>query len=392
LNTITEDLNLERDIYGPFGIDNNGTHIFVTHLLGSKITIHDLDGNQVGTLISESGSDPGQIIAPYGVVDNGTHYLVLDSGNSRIQIFDRGMNYISEIFAVPTYMDHNTTHFFVLDYWGHGLYVLDLSGNWVWQLPQTLYFPEGMAVTEDRIYISHAEYPELIDIYDHQGNDLGRFGIYAEPDFNVNTIGGLAVYKDFIFHAGEQRLGVYSTVGTPHAPIYQVNPTTPFLGLQSITIVNGRLYLSDFNGNAIHVFAINVQDVSASAGSDHVRVSWGSPSKYDGANVTHFNVYRGDTSGHYNPIAQLSAETMHFIDTAVRPGETYYYAVTALNDFGETEYSEEVSVTMDASLIQIITEFDTTVEITESDSGFLSFNIMMIPIASALIIYLRKRK
>src|SRR5207302_6343873 len=81
--------------------------------------------------------------------------------------------------------------------------------------------------------------------------------------------------------------------------------------------------------------------VAASAGSAPVQVvvTW---NPVPGA--ASYNLYRGAASGgegfYAGPIAGLS-----FNDTAVKPGTTYFYTVTAVNAAGESARSAEVSAT-----------------------------------------------
>lgn len=61
-------------------------------------------------------------------------------------------------------------------------------------------------------------------------------------------------------------------------------------------------------------------------------------------NVT-YNVYVSGTSGGpYSILGNTTALT--FVDLAGTAGSTYYYVVTAINQYGESGYSNEASVTL----------------------------------------------
>lgn len=93
---------------------------------------------------------------------------------------------------------------------------------------------------------------------------------------------------------------------------------------------------------------------------DQVDLSWtDNASSEDG-----FYVYRaqstGSTTADYTQIADLAADTTTYSDTGLEDGEKYYYRVSAYNEFGESDLSNEAdaitdlpaasNVTLDASV------------------------------------------
>lgn len=83
--------------------------------------------------------------------------------------------------------------------------------------------------------------------------------------------------------------------------------------------------------------------LSATAGDGKVDLSWTTPGD-GGSAITGYNVYRGTSSGSHSLLASLGV-TNAYTDTAVTNGNTYYYAVTAVNAVGEGAKSNEVSAT-----------------------------------------------
>jgi parallel beta-helix repeat protein len=61
------------------------------------------------------------------------------------------------------------------------------------------------------------------------------------------------------------------------------------------------------------------------------------------SNANSFNIYRGSSNYNYDTI--LFSSDNYFNDTLVEGGKTYYYFVTAKNEFGESFYSESVQAT-----------------------------------------------
>ncbi|WP_424993723.1 fibronectin type III domain-containing protein [Paenibacillus polymyxa] len=78
----------------------------------------------------------------------------------------------------------------------------------------------------------------------------------------------------------------------------------------------------------------------AKAGDAKVDLNWtASPDKKE------YTIKRSTTSGGpYETIAS-NVKTPSYSDTSVVNGTTYYYVVTAVNDSGKSEFSEEVSAT-----------------------------------------------
>jgi len=68
-----------------------------------------------------------------------------------------------------------------------------------------------------------------------------------------------------------------------------------------------------------------------------VRLSW-----VGSAGARSYNVYRSQTSGAYGRPLITGLTSPSYIDATVAAGQTYFYAVTAVNAFGESAKSREV--------------------------------------------------
>jgi titin len=147
---------------------------------------------------------------------------------------------------------------------------------------------------------------------------------------------------------------------------YSLDPAGTFASI----IVNGTSYLHDGleNGRTYYyqVSAINAHgegiktnmisatpssglilpsvptNLVASIANGDVSLNWTAPS--DGADITGYRVYRG-----YSPstISLLTSTTNTiFLDTTVTSNRTYYYQVSAVNEYGESNRSNTVIVVM----------------------------------------------
>ncbi len=103
-----------------------------------------------------------------------------------------------------------------------------------------------------------------------------------------------------------------------------------------------------------HINSINVQTTPATepdppenligTGTDgEVGLSWSAPYG-GGAEITNYKIFRGTISGSLNLLTTIGSQTS-YTDTGVSNGQKYYYAVSALNEVGESGMSVEASAT-----------------------------------------------
>jgi large repetitive protein len=84
------------------------------------------------------------------------------------------------------------------------------------------------------------------------------------------------------------------------------------------------------------------QNLAVSVGNGQLTLSWSIPSSNGGNLVTGYKVYRGLTSGAETYLITLG-NVLAYVDTSLVNGQTYYYKVSAVNDFGEGSLSSEAS-------------------------------------------------
>lgn len=88
-------------------------------------------------------------------------------------------------------------------------------------------------------------------------------------------------------------------------------------------------------------------NVTADRGDGFVWLWWEHPSSQGSELIKRYAIYRGDTSGGQDPspIDHVGVGVNFYEDTDVTNGDTYYYKITAISDYGEGPESDEVSAT-----------------------------------------------
>ncbi|OGW44344.1 MAG: hypothetical protein A2132_03750 [Nitrospirae bacterium RBG_16_43_11] len=126
------------------------------------------------------------------------------------------------------------------------------------------------------------------------------------------------------------------------------------------------------------VMAVSISDtapslpsgVTATAGDGQVTISWGAA-----AGATVYNLYWSTTSGVTKATGtKISNVSSPYIHTGRTNGTTYYYIVTAVNSYGESSESSQVSVTPSATVTPDTTAPSNTTGADFINNGALAAN------------------
>ena len=85
------------------------------------------------------------------------------------------------------------------------------------------------------------------------------------------------------------------------------------------------------------------RNLAATGGNTTVDLTWAAPSSDGGSAVTHYEIYRGTSSGSQSWVAEVGNAPLSFHDIGLANGTTYYYTVSAKNAVGEGPQSAEAS-------------------------------------------------
>jgi fibronectin type 3 domain-containing protein len=85
---------------------------------------------------------------------------------------------------------------------------------------------------------------------------------------------------------------------------------------------------------------------SVNGGNISIALLWNVPSDTGDGPLMGYNIYRGTSALSLQLLAMVPAGTTSYVDSAVASGTTYYYCVSALNQWGEGEASRVLSTSL----------------------------------------------
>jgi tripartite motif-containing protein 71 len=143
----------------PYGIASRGDgHLFVADIGNDRVVVLDSDGNFL-TQWGESGSAPGQLDGPVSLdFDSMGNLYVVEWNNNRIQKFDSSGK--------------------LLDHW-----------------VRPFRHPLGIAVKDDRIYVSERDADRIL-VFDTDGQVQFQWGSHGDGDGQFRQPSGLALDRD----------------------------------------------------------------------------------------------------------------------------------------------------------------------------------------------------
>lgn len=111
---------------------------------------------------------------------------------------------------------------------------------------------------------------------------------------------------------------------------------------------NGTSYIITENTSPIAGgVALAPTNLVATPGTGQVSLTWTAPSDNGGSSITGYKLYRNTTAG-ATTLVQTLGNVNSYTDTGLIAGTTYYFRVKAMNSTGDSQYSNEISVTVPA--------------------------------------------
>lgn len=85
-------------------------------------------------------------------------------------------------------------------------------------------------------------------------------------------------------------------------------------------------------------------NISIVSGDNSALISWDPPITDGGFPITGYNIYRSIVSGSNYSLVASNVSTTQYLDTTALNGQTYFYAIAAINSYGESNISLEQRV------------------------------------------------
>jgi sugar lactone lactonase YvrE len=271
----------------PTGVAIDGSRIYVSDSLNSRIQIFDrITRAYLATLINV-GSGDGQFVNPMDVgVDADGNIYVVDHDNTRVQQFAADLQFVRTYGTTGVPYLTDTTHYnrpqavaltadggmVLTEGWGHRVIRLDASGNLVWQLGQAGIwgFDNGHFNRPSDVAISALGDIFVVDRNNH------RVQVFDSAGTHIATLGGIpglgndqfyfprglafdAYGNIYVADTGNHRVQIFNsalnyltTLGQPGVPGSADNQfNEPF----DVSVdAAGNIYVADHTNHRLQVF------------------------------------------------------------------------------------------------------------------------------------------
>jgi len=88
------------------------------------------------------------------------------------------------------------------------------------------------------------------------------------------------------------------------------------------------------------------RNVEAELSDEGIEISWKNPLDDGSSPITLYNIYREKDGEEMGKIQEVDSETFNYIDQQISSGSEYFYAVTAVNDYGESKRKSTFNITV----------------------------------------------
>ncbi|MCY3415055.1 MAG: hypothetical protein INQ03_25615 [Candidatus Heimdallarchaeota archaeon] len=369
----------EGQMQNPHSIAVNSEYIYIVDTYNRRIQIFDHSFNFL-SIFGSSGTGNGQFSGPQGIFANESHVLVIDEDLSRVQIFTSNGTYVAQFgtvgsgndqFYYPKGIFMNDTNIFIADSGNERIQIFDKKWNYVdtiegWPIFHDLgnsNFPTNVYVDDTYIWISEF-FNHRIVIYNLAGTYIGEI---ANQGSNNDVLGnpfGITGDNHYIFIT-EDLNGRVSIIEKSSLTIigrFGSNGVNPgqFTSPQGITQNGTHIFITEYHGH-VHIYSYNAVPINLEAykGQDFITLSfYVQPHAFD---ITLYRIYRG-LSGESLAFLAETTNTVYIDDNI--DNQQFYYAVSTVNQFGESPLSEAKGVKVEDPVITTITEEITITETT----------------------------
>jgi fibronectin type 3 domain-containing protein len=298
---------------GPFSNEALATPMEITPPSAPTITDHESGDSYIYIVWSPPESDGGSPIEGYNIY----------RGES-----ESSLEFLTVVEALhfndTSVVNGITFHFQVTAFnsFGEGE-----ASNIISATPATIpSVPQGLQAEAGDSYVLLTWVPSS----DDGGSEIECYMVYrGESESSLEfliSVGGLQ-YNDTLVTNGityHYRIAAINAIG--EGPMSDIVNATPQVGI-------------------VHIVPSAPLNLEVDGGTYEIVLTWDAPEDNGGAIITHYNIYRGTSSGSEVLIETIN-NTLLFTDTTASQGITYYYQVSAINAVGEGPLSNEASISL----------------------------------------------
>ena len=163
---------------------------------------------------------------------------------------------------------------------------------------------------------------------------------------------------------------------TPGAPYYYLVKASNSYGNSSAS--------NEATGTATSPTAPSApQDMTATAGTNKVTLTWTAPADDGGMVISAYKVYRSNNGSAYAQVGSVQADSLSYVDTNVTVGYTYSYYIVAINSIGAGTQSTTQSAGPQSGAVAS----------SNNDALYAGIGILVVVIILiGLFMYMRNRK
>jgi fibronectin type 3 domain-containing protein len=166
----------------------------------------------------------------------------------------------------------------------------------------------------------------------------------APLDDGGNAITGYKVYRGTAAGAGT----LLATLGSGlfYTDGEVINGQTYYYSVSAVTAIGEGARTEELPATPAAAATVpsSPQSLVAVEGNAQVTLTWAAPSSNGGSAITNYTIFRGTAPGE-GTLLVTTGDVLTYTDAGVTNGQTYYYAVCAINNIGAGPRSAEASAT-----------------------------------------------
>lgn len=254
----------------PYGVSILDNKILVSDISTNTILAYTFEGRQNG-FFGQELDVAGRFVKPIAVSTTEKEIFVLDAQLKTVQIFDEHFEPVRHFTQAemkkagllnPVDMSVYADHIYIMDEMKPAISVFTTSGSFVHNIgsygsePGTFISPQGIDVTDGKLYISDAG-NSRVQVLDLKGEPILTFGSFGSKNNQFFNMKGISVLENSIFvsDSGNSRISVYDLEGNFQRSYGKKGfETGNYFGPNGIHVdASGKVYIADMLNNRIQI-------------------------------------------------------------------------------------------------------------------------------------------